>query len=184
MAVPENGEDLGLYPVDTEEEAREDLAISWPVSAPSTGWTRTELRTRENSVRGRAATLRGRSRMQTSQLELFDSFDSLVRGRAAALPLFFMEWFHLTGRPRPFIMENNESERERVFPHVSSFQRYSASCDQPPSPMALAPWATEPGLCRFSARRQSWWQILPPCSHRRRQPLYVAFLRCGQSMAH
>ena len=26
MAVPENGEDLGLYPVDTEEEAREDLA--------------------------------------------------------------------------------------------------------------------------------------------------------------
>ena len=23
---PENGEDLGLYPVDTEEEAREDLA--------------------------------------------------------------------------------------------------------------------------------------------------------------
>ncbi len=26
VAVPENGEDLGLYPVDTEEEAREDLA--------------------------------------------------------------------------------------------------------------------------------------------------------------
>ena len=26
MTVPENGEDLGLYPVDTEEEAREDLA--------------------------------------------------------------------------------------------------------------------------------------------------------------
>ena len=25
VAVPENGEDLGLYPVDTEEEAREDL---------------------------------------------------------------------------------------------------------------------------------------------------------------
>ena len=88
VAVPENGEDLGLYPVDTEEEAREDLAISWPVSAPSTGWTRTELRTRENSVRGRAATLRG-ARMQTSQLELFDSFDSPgKRGRAAALPLF------------------------------------------------------------------------------------------------
>lgn len=26
VAVPENGEDLGLYPVDTEEKAREDLA--------------------------------------------------------------------------------------------------------------------------------------------------------------
>ena len=26
VAVPENAEDLGLYPVDTEEEAREDLA--------------------------------------------------------------------------------------------------------------------------------------------------------------
>ena len=26
VAVPENGEDLGLYPVDTEEEARGDLA--------------------------------------------------------------------------------------------------------------------------------------------------------------
>ena len=25
MAVPENGDDLGLYPADTEEEARDDL---------------------------------------------------------------------------------------------------------------------------------------------------------------
>ena len=26
MAIPENGDDLGLYPADTEEEARDDLA--------------------------------------------------------------------------------------------------------------------------------------------------------------
>lgn len=28
VAVPENGEDLGLYPSDTEEEAREELAYT------------------------------------------------------------------------------------------------------------------------------------------------------------
>ena len=28
VAVPETGEDLGLYPVDTEDEARDDLAYT------------------------------------------------------------------------------------------------------------------------------------------------------------
>ncbi len=28
LAIPENGDDLGMYPVDTEEEARDDLAYT------------------------------------------------------------------------------------------------------------------------------------------------------------